>query len=138
MIFRYSKYPKAAKEYLRFMMEEEQISPWVTASIGYVTPALTVYEKHKVWSDPKAVPYRDAMKIMLPSGYSGKMGYASAGGARRLHHREHGGGGGVGAELAEGCGGAGAEAGGALLQGVIQIVAASATGTSCRSGPPPA
>ena len=79
MIFKYTKYPRAAKEFLRFMMEEEQVSPWLTASIGYVTPALTVYEKHPVWSDPKSVPYRDSMKIMLPSGYSGKMGYASAG-----------------------------------------------------------
>jgi multiple sugar transport system substrate-binding protein len=79
MIFRYSKFPRAAKEFLRFMMEEEQVSPWVTASIGYVTPALTSYEKHPVWNDPKSVPYRDSMKIMLPSGYSGKMGYASAG-----------------------------------------------------------
>jgi len=79
MIFRYTKYPKAAKEFLRFMMEEEQISPWVTASIGYVTPALRSYEQHPVWKDPKSVPYRDSMKIMLPSGYSGKMGYASAG-----------------------------------------------------------
>ena len=79
MIFRYTKYPKAAKEFLRFMMEDEQISPWVTASIGYVTPALTAYEKHAVWNDPKSVPYRDSMKIMLPSGHAGKMGYASAG-----------------------------------------------------------
>ena len=79
MIFKYSKYPKAAKEFLRFMMEEEQVSPWLTASIGYVTPALTVYEKHPVWADPKSIPYRDSMKIMLPSGYAGKMGYASAG-----------------------------------------------------------
>ncbi len=37
------------------------------------------YEKHPVWNDPKATPYRDSMKIMLPSGYAGKMGYASAG-----------------------------------------------------------
>ncbi|HVE49376.1 MAG TPA: extracellular solute-binding protein [Casimicrobiaceae bacterium] len=79
MIFRHTKYPKAAKEFLRFMMEDEQIDPWVSASIGYVTPALRAYEKHKVWSDPKSVPYREAMKVMLPSGYSGKMGYASAG-----------------------------------------------------------
>ena len=79
MIFRYTKYPKAAKEFLRFMMEEEQVSPWVTASIGYVTPALRAYEKHAVWNDPKSVPYRDSMKIMLPAGYAGKMGYASAG-----------------------------------------------------------
>ena len=61
------------------MMEDEQVNPWVQASLGYVTPALAVYEKHPVWKDPKATPYRDAMKIMLPSGYAGKMGYASAG-----------------------------------------------------------
>jgi multiple sugar transport system substrate-binding protein len=79
LIFKYTKYPKAAKEFLRFMMEQEQVNPWVTAAIGYVTPALTVYEQHPVWKDPKATPYRDSMKIMLPSGYAGKMGYASAG-----------------------------------------------------------
>ena len=80
MIFKYTKYPKAAKEFLRFMMEEEQMNPWVQAAIGYVTPALTAYEKHPIWtSDPKHTPYRDAMKNMWPSGYAGKMGYASAG-----------------------------------------------------------
>jgi len=79
MIFKYTKYPKAAKEFLRFMMEKDQIDPWVTASIGYVTPALKVYEQHPVWKDPKATPYRDSMKIMLPAGYEGKLGYASAG-----------------------------------------------------------
>ena len=80
MIFKYSKYPKAAKEFLRFMMEPEQMDPWVQASIGYVTPALKYYEKNPIWtSDPKHTPYRDSMKNMLPSGYAGKMGYASAG-----------------------------------------------------------
>jgi multiple sugar transport system substrate-binding protein len=80
MIFKYTKYPKAAKEFIRFMMEEEQMNPWVNAAIGYVTPALTAYEKHPIWtSDPKHTPYRDSMKNMLPSGYAGKMGYASAG-----------------------------------------------------------
>ena len=80
MIFRYTKYPKAAKEFLRFMMEEEQMNPWVQASIGYVAPALTAYEKNPIWtSDPKHTPYRDSMKNMWPSGHAGKMGYASAG-----------------------------------------------------------
>jgi multiple sugar transport system substrate-binding protein len=80
MIFKYTKYPKAAKEFLRFMMEPEQMDPWVQASIGYVTPALRHYEKNPIWtSDPKITPYRDSMKNMLPSGYAGKMGYASAG-----------------------------------------------------------
>jgi multiple sugar transport system substrate-binding protein len=80
MIFKYSKYPKAAKEFIRFMMEPEQMDPWVQASIGYVTPALRHYEKNPIWTvDPKHTPYRDSMKNMLPSGYAGKMGYASAG-----------------------------------------------------------
>ena len=80
MIFKYSKYPKAAKEFLRFMMEPEQMDPWVEAGIGYVTPALRHYEKNPIWTvDPKHTPYRDSMKNMLPSGYAGKMGYASAG-----------------------------------------------------------
>jgi multiple sugar transport system substrate-binding protein len=80
MIFKYTKYPKAAKEFLRFMMEEEQMNPWVQAAIGYVAPALTAYEKNPIWtSDPKHTPYRDSMKNMWPSGHAGKMGYASAG-----------------------------------------------------------
>ncbi len=80
MIFKYSKYPKAAKEFLRFMMEPEQLDPWVQAAIGYVTPALRYYEKNPIWTvDPKHTPYRNSMDNMIPSGYAGKMGYASAG-----------------------------------------------------------
>jgi len=80
MIFKYTKYPKAAKEYLRFMMEAEQVDPWVQAAIGYVTPALRAYEKNPIWtSDPKHTPYRNSMVNMVPSGNAGKMGYASAG-----------------------------------------------------------
>jgi multiple sugar transport system substrate-binding protein len=79
MIFKYSKYPNAAKEYLRFMMEKEQYVPWQQASIGYVTQPLVAYESNPIWtSDPKHTAYRDLMKNMLPNGYAGDMGYASA------------------------------------------------------------
>ena len=79
MIFKYTKYPNAAKEYLRFMMEKEQYEPWQQAAIGYVTHPLKAYESNPIWTvDPKHTPYRDCMKIMLPNGYSGKLGYASA------------------------------------------------------------
>jgi multiple sugar transport system substrate-binding protein len=79
MIYKYTKYPNAAKEFLRFMMEEEQFSPWMEASIGYVCQPLRAYEANKVWTeDPKHTPYRDATKVMLPVGYAGQMGYASA------------------------------------------------------------
>jgi multiple sugar transport system substrate-binding protein len=79
MVFKYSKYPNAAKAYLAFMMEKAQYEPWQQASIGYVTQPLKAYESNPIWtSDPKHTPYRDAMKIMLPNGYAGEMGYASA------------------------------------------------------------
>ena len=79
MIFKYSKYPNAAKEYLRFMMEREQYEPWQQASIGYVTQPLKAYEANPIWTvDPKHTPFRDLMKNMLPNGYAGEMGYASA------------------------------------------------------------
>jgi multiple sugar transport system substrate-binding protein len=79
MIFKYSKYPNAAKEYLRFMMEKEQYVPWQEASIGYVCHPLAAYEKSAFWTaDPKKTPYRDCFKNGTPGGYAGTMGYASA------------------------------------------------------------
>ena len=82
MIMKYTKYPQAAKEFLRFMMEQEQVEPWLTGAAGYVAPPLAAYAKIPVWtSDPKNTPYRDAMKNLRPAGYAGKLGYASAGAA---------------------------------------------------------
>jgi len=80
MIMKYTKYPQAAKEFLRFMMEQEQFDPWITAAGGYIAPPLAEYAKSAIWtSDPKHTPYRDCVKNLRPSGYAGKLGYASAG-----------------------------------------------------------
>ena len=96
MIFKYTKYPNAAKEYLRFMMEREQYVPWQEASIGYVCQPLAAYESSPFWTaDAKETPYRDCMKDMRPNSYAGDMGYASAAATGRFHHSEHGRGGGL-------------------------------------------
>lgn len=80
MIMKYTKYPQAAKEFLRFMMEQEQFDAWLTAAAGYIAQPLRAYEKSAVWTaDPKNTPYRDGVKNMRPAGYAGKLGYASAG-----------------------------------------------------------
>jgi multiple sugar transport system substrate-binding protein len=80
MVFKHSKFPKAAKEFVRFMMEEEQFGPWMQAAGGYISQPLRAYEKNPVWTvDPKHTPYRDAVKNMRPAGYMGRLGYASAG-----------------------------------------------------------
>jgi multiple sugar transport system substrate-binding protein len=82
MIMKYTKYPNAAKEFLRFMMEQEQFDPWLTAAGGYIAHPLAAYEKTAIWtSDPKNTPYRDCVKNLRPAGYAGKLGYASAGAA---------------------------------------------------------
>ena len=82
MVMKYTKYPKAAKEFLRFMMEQEQFEPWLAGAAGYVAPPLAAYAKAPIWtSDPKNTPYRDSVKNLRPAGYAGKLGYASAGAA---------------------------------------------------------
>ena len=82
MIMKYTKYPNAAKEFLRFMMEQEQFEPWLAGAQGYVAPPLASYTKAAVWtSDPKNTPYRDSVKNLRPAGYQGRLGYASAGAA---------------------------------------------------------
>ena len=80
MIMKYTKYPNAAKEFLRFMMEQEQFDAWLTGAGGYIAQPLRAYEKSPIWTiDPKNTPYRDGVKNMRPAGYAGKLGYASAG-----------------------------------------------------------
>jgi multiple sugar transport system substrate-binding protein len=82
MIMKYTKYPNAAKEFLRFMMEKEQFDPWLTGAGGYIAQPLRAYESTAIWTvDPKHTPYRDGVKNMRPAGYAGKLGYASAGAA---------------------------------------------------------
>jgi multiple sugar transport system substrate-binding protein len=79
MVFRYSKFPNAAKAYVTFMMEKEQYEPWQQAAIGYVTQPLKAYEANPIWTvDPKHTPYRDCVAKMTAHSYAGPLGYASA------------------------------------------------------------
>ena len=82
MVMKYTKYPNAAKEFLRFMMEKEQFEPWLTGASAYIATPLAGYASAPIWtSDSKNTPYRDAVKNLRPAGYAGKLGYASAGAA---------------------------------------------------------
>ena len=72
MVFKHTKFPNAAKEYLRFMMEQEQYDKWLTGCYGYWTQPLVGYEKSKVWeSDPNIVVYKDTWRRAKWSGYKG-------------------------------------------------------------------
>ena len=78
MLFRHSRYPNAAKEYLRFMMEAEQYEPWLTGCLGYWAQTLKAYADAPVWkSDPKLLPYRDTCASEFWNGYKGPINAAS-------------------------------------------------------------
>jgi multiple sugar transport system substrate-binding protein len=79
VIFKYSKYPNAAKQYLRFMMEQEQYVPWQEASVGYWTHPLQAYDATPIWNaDPLYTPFRDIMRNALPQSYKGSPGEAAS------------------------------------------------------------
>jgi multiple sugar transport system substrate-binding protein len=79
MLFNHTRFPNAAKEYLRFMWEREQYEPWQAASNGSVTQPLRGYEVNSVWSqDSTILPYRDCTERMLWNGFAGPLGAASA------------------------------------------------------------
>jgi len=79
MVFKHTKYPNAAKEYLRFMMEAEQYDPWLTQCLGYWAHPLLAFDQSDCWKqDPKVLPYRDAQKMTFYDGYKGPITAAAA------------------------------------------------------------
>jgi multiple sugar transport system substrate-binding protein len=81
MVMKYTKYPQAAKEFLRFMMEAGAVRRLAAGRWRlHVAPAQGLRQPTRSGrSDPKHTPYRDAFKNLRPAGYAGKLGYASAG-----------------------------------------------------------
>jgi multiple sugar transport system substrate-binding protein len=78
-VFKHTKYPNAAREYFRFMLEREQYEAWQQASLGYMCQTLRAYESNPIWtSDPKITPFRDGPKLTQYSAYPGKVGPAAA------------------------------------------------------------
>jgi multiple sugar transport system substrate-binding protein len=78
MLFKHTRYPNAAKQFLAFMMESEQYDPWMNACLGYWVHPLKNYGQSGVWSsDPKLAIFRDTMENRFWSGYSGPITQAS-------------------------------------------------------------
>ena len=78
MVFKHSRYPNAAKEFIRFMMEAEQYDRWLTGCLGYWSHPLDAYGQSAVWdSDPKLRVLRDGMGFRFWDGYKGPITQAS-------------------------------------------------------------
>jgi multiple sugar transport system substrate-binding protein len=80
VVFKYTKFPKAAQAYLNFMYDKPQMDAWITGSNAYCCQALKAYESNPIWtSDPNHVPFSKASSTLRPNGYAGPLGSASAG-----------------------------------------------------------
>jgi multiple sugar transport system substrate-binding protein len=79
VIFRYTKFPNAAKAYMQFMFDKPQMDAWITASSAYCCPPLRGLIDNPVWTaDPVHTPYKRASETLRPNGFAGPLGYASA------------------------------------------------------------
>ena len=79
MVFKYSKFPNAAKAFAAFMMEAEQFNGFIEGSQGYLTHCLNAYDNNPVWTaDKKRLPFRDAAKRTLPISGLGSIGEKAA------------------------------------------------------------
>jgi multiple sugar transport system substrate-binding protein len=75
----YTKYPKACKALLAFLMEADQYNKWLIASQGFASHPLNAYDNNPVWTeDPKNAPFRDAAKRSLTVGGLGSVGEKAA------------------------------------------------------------
>jgi multiple sugar transport system substrate-binding protein len=80
VIFKYTKYPKAAMAYLQYMFEQPQMDAWIEASSAYCCQTLKSYAANKIWTaDPIFAPYSKASETLRTNGYAGPLGPASAG-----------------------------------------------------------
>ncbi|MDS9466742.1 ABC transporter substrate-binding protein [Paracoccus sp. MBLB3053] len=79
-IFKHCKFPNAAKAYLEFMYQPEQMNAWLTGASAYCCQALKAFADNPVWtSNPVHAPYAKASESLRPNGYAGPLGPASAG-----------------------------------------------------------
>jgi multiple sugar transport system substrate-binding protein len=79
IIFKYSKYPNAAKGFIEYLFQPAQYDVWVEKSVAYLTPPLKDYLDNKAFTDdPKLTVFQDASERTLTAGYQGSVGEKAA------------------------------------------------------------
>lgn len=79
IVFRYTRFPNAARAFLQFMYDKPQMDAWITGSSAYCCPPLKGLIENPIWeADPVHRPYKRASETLLPNGHAGPLGYASA------------------------------------------------------------
>ncbi|WP_152047482.1 ABC transporter substrate-binding protein [Aureimonas psammosilenae] len=79
-VFKHTKFPEAAKAYLAFMYQADNMNAWIEGASAYCCQPLRAFESNPVWtSNPIHAAYAKASASLRPNGYAGPLGAASAG-----------------------------------------------------------
>lgn len=79
LAFKFTKYPKAAKAFIAYMLEKQNFEKWLSGARGYLTHTLNAYDSAPVWTaDPKNQVFSQASKRALPASGIGKPGEKAA------------------------------------------------------------
>jgi multiple sugar transport system substrate-binding protein len=78
-VFKHTKYPEAAKAYLQFMYQADNMNSWIEGASAYCCQPLKAFADNPVWtSNPIHAAYAKASGSLRPNGYAGPLGTASA------------------------------------------------------------
>jgi len=75
LISKQTRYPKAAKALIYFMMQSKQYAAWVTAAQGFISSAHTKGDDNPIWSKaPQIAAFKDAAQTTRPFPWGGRPG----------------------------------------------------------------
>ena len=78
-VFAHTKDPKAAKDFLRWLMAPKQAGPWYDIAVTYYQPFLHAYDDAPMWKvEPRNLPYRDALKTAHLPGWPAPLSRAQS------------------------------------------------------------
>ncbi|MDX1401570.1 MAG: ABC transporter substrate-binding protein [Kiloniellales bacterium] len=78
-VYNHTKYPNACKALLAWLMDAEQYSQFLQASVGYLSHTLKNFDDNPVWTaDPKRAVFKDTVHRSKTFANAGTLGYAAA------------------------------------------------------------
>ena len=71
-VFVHAQDQAAAKAFLRWLMDDKQLSAWLTSADAYYAPYLHAYDNHPMWNpEPRFLPFKESLKTSHLPGWPG-------------------------------------------------------------------
>jgi multiple sugar transport system substrate-binding protein len=78
-IMTYASDVKAAKDFLRWLYDDKQLSRWLVSGDAYYAPFLHSYDTHPMWNaEPRYMPFKESLKTSRPHAWPGPVGHAAS------------------------------------------------------------